>query len=147
MKRPNMGLEMLLRTRDAMQLPVRESVYGKQPSGSDPATMRAASMQFLRKSLVSLGLICFIAVQSWSAEQVFSEYVIKAAFIYNFVLFVNWSAEAFERPDSPIVICALGDDSIGPLRSPICTSRSARSVWQPRSRDAAAPGRSARRRL
>jgi hypothetical protein len=41
------------------------------------------------------------------------EYTVKAAFLYNFVKFVDWPAEAFKRGDDPIRICALGESPIG----------------------------------
>jgi hypothetical protein len=42
-----------------------------------------------------------------------SEYLIKAGFIYNFAKFVEWPANAFAQPDSPIVIGVLGTDPFG----------------------------------
>jgi hypothetical protein len=42
------------------------------------------------------------------------EYPIKAAYIYNFALFVEWPKDAFEREDSPLVIGIAGDDPFGP---------------------------------
>lgn len=50
----------------------------------------------------------------WSAEPTTSkEYQIKAAFIYNFTKFVEWPAEAFPQPVSPIVIGVLGSNPFG----------------------------------
>lgn len=37
------------------------------------------------------------------------EYRIKAAFLYNFVKFVEWPADAFAGPSDPIRICVLGN--------------------------------------
>src|SRR5213082_2762348 len=42
-----------------------------------------------------------------------SEYLIKAGFIYNFAKFVEWPANTFAQPDSPIVIGVLGTDPFG----------------------------------
>ncbi len=42
-----------------------------------------------------------------------SEYEVKAAFLYNFALYVRWPEEAFERPDAPLVFAVLGDDPFG----------------------------------
>jgi YfiR/HmsC-like len=39
-----------------------------------------------------------------------SEYEVKGAFLLNFVKFVEWPAEAFESPQSPIVLCVAGRD-------------------------------------
>ena len=41
------------------------------------------------------------------------EYKVKAAFLYNFTLFVEWPAEAFARSDSPLTICVLGKSPFG----------------------------------
>jgi YfiR/HmsC-like len=41
------------------------------------------------------------------------EYQIKAVFLYNFALFVDWPAEAFSDPQAPLVIGILGDDPFG----------------------------------
>lgn len=41
-----------------------------------------------------------------------SENQIKAVFIYNFVKFVEWPSHVFQSPDSPIVICTLGQDGL-----------------------------------
>jgi len=38
------------------------------------------------------------------------EYPIKAAFIYNFVQFVQWPGEAFAAPEDPLVIAVYGQD-------------------------------------
>jgi hypothetical protein len=41
-----------------------------------------------------------------------SEYVIKAGFIYNFAKFVEWPANTFSQPATPIVIGVFGSDRI-----------------------------------
>ena len=41
------------------------------------------------------------------------EYQIKAVFLYRFAMFVEWPADAFDDPASPIVIGILGDDPFG----------------------------------
>jgi hypothetical protein len=41
------------------------------------------------------------------------EYQIKAAFIFNFTQFVEWSPEAFPDPESPMIIGILGADPFG----------------------------------
>jgi YfiR/HmsC-like len=44
-----------------------------------------------------------------------NEYSVKAAFLYNFVLYTDWPPEAFSGPDAPLVIGVLGDDPYGGL--------------------------------
>jgi len=41
------------------------------------------------------------------------EYRIKAAFLYNFTLYTEWPASAFNQPDSPIVVAVVGEDPFG----------------------------------
>ena len=38
------------------------------------------------------------------------EYQVKAAFLFNFVKFVEWPAKSFPKPSDPIVICILGQN-------------------------------------
>jgi len=42
-----------------------------------------------------------------------SEYIIKAAFLYNFSKFVDWPGEVFADDQSPIILCILGKDPFG----------------------------------
>jgi uncharacterized protein DUF4154 len=41
------------------------------------------------------------------------EYLIKAAYLYNFAMFVDWPAEAFRASSAPIVIGVVGADPFG----------------------------------
>jgi len=41
------------------------------------------------------------------------EYQIKAAFLYNFVKFVKWPAEAFGDDNAPIIVGVVGEDPFG----------------------------------
>ncbi len=43
------------------------------------------------------------------------EYQVKAAFLLNFVRYVDWPPESFRNPTDPIVICVLGEDPMGSL--------------------------------
>lgn len=42
-----------------------------------------------------------------------AEYEIKAAFMYNFAKFVQWPPAAFRQPQSPLVLCVIGQDDFG----------------------------------
>ena len=44
-----------------------------------------------------------------------SDYQVKAAYLYYFTTFVDWPPEAFERPDSELVIGVLGEDPFGKI--------------------------------
>ena len=41
------------------------------------------------------------------------EYLLKAAFLYNFAKFTEWPAEAYADPSAPLRICVLGDGHLG----------------------------------
>jgi len=48
------------------------------------------------------------------AQADYTEYQVKAAFLFNFARFVEWPAPATEPPaDAPVLICVLGDDPFG----------------------------------
>ena len=58
----------------------------------------------------------FAATLSASGQQApFNEREVKAVFLFNFVHFVEWPAAAFDNPQSPVVICVLGEDPFGEL--------------------------------
>lgn len=57
-----------------------------------------------------LGLALAPAAQ---AQDAYREYDVKAAFLYNFVKFVEWPAAAFRDDRSPIEICVYGTDPFG----------------------------------
>ena len=42
-----------------------------------------------------------------------SEYYIKAAYLYNFAKFMTWPDDTFEGPDSPFILCIVGNSPFG----------------------------------
>jgi hypothetical protein len=67
-----------------------------------------------RITIISILLIiCLWVFNAYSAT--FSEYEVKAAFIYNFTRFVEWPTNSFESTNSPIVIGILGKDPFGKI--------------------------------
>jgi hypothetical protein len=60
-------------------------------------------------------LLVLPALFAAPADNPLSEYHVKAAYLLNFTKFVQWPAEAFEFPDSPLSICILGDDPFGAI--------------------------------
>ena len=54
------------------------------------------------------------------------EYVVKAAFIFNFAQFVEWPAEAFETEDAPLVIGVLGENPFGDALARAVQNKTAR---------------------
>ncbi len=59
--------------------------------------------------VVSVTLIFLGAAQA----QTSLEYELKAAFLYRFTEFVEWPAQAFSTPQSPIRVCIFGLDPFG----------------------------------
>jgi hypothetical protein len=53
-----------------------------------------------------------------------SEHSLKAAFIYKFIGYVDWPAEAFESEQAPIVIAVRGDDRLLAELREVVTDRS-----------------------
>lgn len=45
--------------------------------------------------------------------QVSKEYQLKAVFLWRLAQFTEWPSDAFEAPDSPIVICVIGENPFG----------------------------------
>jgi hypothetical protein len=55
-------------------------------------------------------LLYLTAVQVHAQPTVGEEYRVKAGFIFNFAKFVEWSEEAFEDKNSPILLCVFPPD-------------------------------------
>lgn len=62
------------------------------------------------KILLLLSALIDLADGVGSAQKAPSEYEIKAAFLYNFIKFVEWPSSAFAAKDSPIIIGLLGNN-------------------------------------
>jgi hypothetical protein len=62
---------------------------------------------------VMLLLLLLLAPSAVAEERTAREYQIKAAFLLNFVRFVEWPATAFPAPDTALRIGVLGDDPFG----------------------------------
>lgn len=59
----------------------------------------------------AIAIVAAAAVQGAGAQRGL-EYEVKAAFVYNFIKFVEWPAEALP-PDAPFRACLLGEDPFG----------------------------------
>jgi hypothetical protein len=58
--------------------------------------------------LISLAVFC--AAVTPGVAQVSREYQLKAVFLWRLAQFTQWPANAFEDPESPIVICVAGEN-------------------------------------
>src|SRR5512134_3234752 len=54
-------------------------------------------------------LALLLACSAWAAAP-FSEYQVKAVYLYNFGQFVEWPADSFATPSTPFVIGIVGKD-------------------------------------
>ena len=61
-------------------------------------------------TLVLLGAATLAFPQDFTE---FTEYKVKAAFLYNFAKFIEWPQESFTDLEQPFVICILGEDPFG----------------------------------
>lgn len=64
-----------------------------------------------RVSIVACALALLVHVSPPVLAAPTPEYLIKAAYLYNFALFVEWPADAFAGADTPLVIGLVGTDS------------------------------------
>jgi len=67
-------------------------------------TARTRPRRLLFALLLSFG--------AWAAAP-FSEYQVKAVYLFNFGQFVEWPADAYATPDAPFVIGIVGEDPFG----------------------------------
>ena len=58
-------------------------------------------------------LLALVAAGPQEPAKKLPEYVVKAGFLYNFAKYVEWPAEAFEKPETPITIGIVGADPFG----------------------------------
>lgn len=76
-------------------------------------TAESSTSAFLRISGLLAASLLLVCGQLVASDVPSREFQVKAAFLYNFVQFVEWPPEAFREPDSPIVIGVLGQDPFG----------------------------------
>lgn len=69
------------------------------------------------KIILFCAVFALCGVRPTRAATVASEYEVKAAFLYNFIKFVEWPPKAFPKQSSPIIIGILGDDD--PFLDPV----------------------------
>jgi uncharacterized protein DUF4154 len=63
--------------------------------------------------LISRTLLLAVLLAAGALGQAPDEYQVKAAFLYNFVKFVEWPPQVFKSPTDGIAICILGQDPFG----------------------------------
>lgn len=76
----------------------------------DPARGRAVK---IASGIVLVAMLISGGAPSFARGEPAPEYAVKAAFLYNFAKFVEWPAESFAGPASPIVLFVFGVDPFG----------------------------------
>jgi len=61
--------------------------------------------------LMGIALVEF-PVSASAQDEVAMDYQVKAAFMVNFPKYVDWPADAFPTPNSPITVAVFGDDNV-----------------------------------
>jgi hypothetical protein len=79
----------------------------------NPARLMREKFTRLAIVLASMALAHFIMAIPAEAQVALSEYQIKAAYLFNFLKFVEWPDDAFSDPLAPIVIGIAGEDPFG----------------------------------
>lgn len=76
---------------------------------------KSCRMLFRSGALIFVMLVAVLitAVSVNAGDRFASEYQIKAAYIYNFAAFTEWSTDSFDGPESPLAIGVLGNDPFG----------------------------------
>jgi hypothetical protein len=71
---------------------------------------------FAPKAFTIFGLVIFLCITGTShaeAQEPPSEYQVKAAYLFNFLKFVEWPDDAFADPLAPYVVGVVGEDPFG----------------------------------
>jgi hypothetical protein len=66
-----------------------------------------------RAALAVLLVVLGGLITAKAAESPLPEYQVKALFLFNFAKYVEWPAEAFPSPNSPIILGIVGEDKFG----------------------------------
>jgi hypothetical protein len=75
--------------------------------------------------MLLMALMCACALWTRPVQAQAAEHQVKAAFLYKFLGFVDWPAEVFDKPDSPLVIGVLGADLLADELAAVVTERTA----------------------
>lgn len=71
------------------------------------------AMRWLVSILAGLITLAVCLVPARAMEEVTREQQVKAAFVYNFMQFVEWPAQAFDNPQAPIIVASVDGADYG----------------------------------
>lgn len=103
---------VLLKPRPVAVPAVWSKAGDRESSTSDHSRCWLAPLWRYGQMMVALllgGLL--LGSSAWASE--FDEYVVKAAYLYNFAKFVEWPPNVFVTTDTPLSICIAGDNPFG----------------------------------
>lgn len=75
--------------------------------------------------LLAVSLWMLVSPGAAAQSPVANEYEVKAAFIYNFIRFVEWPAARFESADAPYLVCVAGGNPFGTALDEVLADRTA----------------------
>ena len=75
--------------------------------------------------LLSVSLWMLVSPGAAAQSPVANEYQVKAAFIYNFIRFVEWPAARFDSADAPYLVCVAGGNPFGTALDEVLADRTA----------------------
>src|SRR5688572_26870190 len=95
-------------------------------SPSLPLCQRGIKGGFLSALVAVLFMLAVtVALSVPASAQVSKEYQLKAVFLWRLAQFTQWPSDAFDSPESPIVICVLGENPFGDALSAAVAGESA----------------------
>jgi YfiR/HmsC-like len=85
------------------------------PSKIVPMRTMQVSQRTRRTRIILAVLVCahIVAAPNARAQDALSEYQVKAAYLFNFLKFVEWPDDSFADSLAPIVIGVVGEDPFG----------------------------------
>jgi hypothetical protein len=86
---------------------------------------RPISSRLLQIVIILAVLVCahIVAAPNAHAQDALSEYQVKAAYLFNFLKFVEYPTESFADPLAPIVIGVVGEDPFGNALPQVVTGK------------------------
>ena len=77
----------------------------------------------VRKLALTVLCVLVFASAGLAEQPAFSEYQVKAAFLYNFAKFIGWPEKAFVGAEEPIIVGVLGEDPFGEILEEILAGK------------------------
>lgn len=112
---------MMIPAESARRRPVRSR--HRVAAGISALAIARRAMRHGYALALALAACGLLATAMQSEGQAASESQLKAAFLYNFVKFVEWPPQSFADGDTPLVIGVMGDERVADALDQICKGR------------------------